>query len=172
MHRVIARSLDELPGDDFDESTVRTSDMWGFCESQETSTWSPEMFAEFIFPYQRPILERFGLNCYGCCEALDKRWHIVKNIPRLRRVSVSPWADLDDMADKLEDKYILSLKPIPTDIAVPVIDRERIRSGLKRAIDVCRNSHLEIIMKDNHTIAGNPQNVIDWCRIAREVSEC
>jgi hypothetical protein len=26
-------------------------------------------------------------------------------------------------------------------------------------------------MKDNHTIGGNPQNVIDWCRIAREEAE-
>ncbi|GAI45517.1 unnamed protein product, partial [marine sediment metagenome] len=91
----------ELPQKDFDGKTIRTCDLWGFCESQETTTFSPEMFAEFIFPYQLPILERFGLNCYGCCEPLDKRWYVVKNAPRLRRVSVSPWANLADMADKL-----------------------------------------------------------------------
>ena len=54
---------------------VRTRDMWGFGESQETVGVSPAMFGEFIFPYQLPLLERFGLNCYGCCEPLDKRWH-------------------------------------------------------------------------------------------------
>ncbi|GAH84964.1 unnamed protein product, partial [marine sediment metagenome] len=51
----------ELPQADFDSKITRTSDMWGFCESQETTTFSPDMFAEFIFPYQLPILERFGL---------------------------------------------------------------------------------------------------------------
>ena len=161
----------ELPGEDFDSRKVRTIDMWGFTESQETSTWSPEMFGEFIFPYQLPIQERFGLNCYGCCEPLDRRWHIVKNIPRLRRVSVSPWADLEDMADKLGNRYIYSMKPIPTDIAVPVIDEDRIRSDLKKAIKICSDCRLEIIMKDNHTIGKNPQNVIRWCQIAREEAE-
>jgi hypothetical protein len=161
----------ELPRKDFDGATVRTIDMWGFCESQETSTWSPEMFGEFIFPYQLPILERFGLNCYGCCEPLDKRWHIVKTAPRLRRVSVSPWADIRDMADKLEDRYIFSLKPIPTDLAIPAIDEDRIRKSLREAMKICRNCRLEIIMKDNHTIGKNPGNVIRWCRIAREEAE-
>ena len=45
------------------------------------------MFAEFVLPYQLPILERFGLNCYGCCEPLDQRWSTLK---QLRRASVSP----------------------------------------------------------------------------------
>jgi hypothetical protein len=26
-------------------------------------------------------------------------------------------------------------------------------------------------MKDNHTIGGNPENVIAWCRIAKEEAE-
>ncbi|MDP7287961.1 MAG: hypothetical protein QGH94_08205, partial [Phycisphaerae bacterium] len=75
---------DELPQADF-TGRVRLIDMWGFCESQETVGVSPEMFEEFVFPYQMPILERFGLNCYGCCEPLDNRWHVVKRFPRLRR---------------------------------------------------------------------------------------
>lgn len=161
----------ELPQKDFDGKTVRTRDLWGFCESQETTTFSPEMFAEFIFPYQLPILERFGLNCYGCCEPLDKRWYVVKNAPRLRRVSVSAWANLADMADKLGERYIYSMKPHPGDLAVPSLNEERIRSELRRALQITRNCRVEIIMKDNHTIANNPQNVIRWCRIAREEAE-
>ena len=56
----------QLPQPDFTGS-VRSKDMWGFCESQETVGVDPELFAEFVLPYQMPILERFGLNCYGCC---------------------------------------------------------------------------------------------------------
>jgi hypothetical protein len=80
---------DELPQTDY-TSQVQLRDMWGFCESQETVGVSPRMFAEFIFPYQLPIIEKFGLNCYGCCEPLNRRWPVVKQIPRLRRVSMSP----------------------------------------------------------------------------------
>lgn len=159
---------DELPQKDFDGRKVRTMDMWGFAESQETSQVSPEMFEEFVFRYQLPILERFGLNCYGCCEPLDKRWHIVSRIPRLRRVSVSPWSDLENMAEKLEDKYIYSMKPSPAYLAVPQIDEDYIRKSLREAMRITRNCRVEIIMKDNNTIGNNPQNVIRWCRIAKE----
>ena len=88
---------DQLPQADFN-GRVRCADMWGFTESQETVNVSSEMYEEFIFPYEKPILERFGLNCYGCCEPLDTRWHVVKRHHNLRRVSCSPWADLDKMA--------------------------------------------------------------------------
>ncbi len=161
---------DELPQKDFD-GKVRTIDMWGFGESQETSLVSPEMFAEFILPYQIPVLERFGLNCYGCCEPIDRRWESVKKIPRLRRISVSPWADLKKMADYLEDKYIYSLKPNPAYLAVSAIDEDHIRKSLRDAILIAHGCRIEIIMKDNHTLGKNPMNAVRWCEIAREEVE-
>jgi len=160
----------ELPQADF-TGRVRTRDMWGFAESQETVTFSPAMFEEFIFPYQLPLLGRFGLNCYGCCEPLDKRWHVVEHIPRLRRVSVSAWASIPDMAEKLANRYIFSYKPNPADLAVPVMDGERVRKNLREMLNTTKNCRVEIIMKDNHTIGKNPENVTRWCRIAREEAE-
>ncbi|HUT10193.1 MAG TPA: hypothetical protein VMY42_06830 [Thermoguttaceae bacterium] len=158
----------ELPQPDFDGTHVRTMDMWGFCESQETVQVSPAMFEEFIFPYQLPILERFGLNCYGCCEPLDKRWHVVRRFPRLRRISVSAWADFGKMAEYLGADYIYSLKPSPADLALPQINEDRIRRELRKVLGVTKGCRMELMMKDNHTIGNNPQNVIRWCRIAQE----
>jgi hypothetical protein len=158
----------ELPQSDFDGEHVRTMDMWGFTDSQETVGVSAEMFGEFIFPYQKPIQERFGLNCYGCCEPIDPRWEVVKHVPRLRRVSASPWADRRKMAEYLGRDYVLSLKPSPTPLAAPKVDEERIREELRRDLEATRGAQVEIIMKDNHTIGGNPENVKRWCRIARE----
>ncbi len=160
----------ELPQSDFDEK-VRCADMWGFCESQETVGLSPEMFAEFIFPYQKAILERFGLNCYGCCEGLDKRWPVIQQFPNLRRISVSPWADKIKMAEQLAGKYIYSLKPSPTDLAMNTFDEDRIRAGLREAFQISQNCCVEAIMKDNHTLRNNPQRVIRWVQIAREEAE-
>lgn len=161
---------DELPQPDF-SGKVRCADMWGFCESQETVGISPKMFAEFVFPYQLPILERFGLNCYGCCEPLQLRWHIIKQIPNLRRVSVSAWADWAKIAEMLGDKYIYSLKPNPADLAMESFNEDYIRAGLREALRITRGCHVEIIMKDNHTIRGDPQRVIRWVQIAREEAE-
>jgi hypothetical protein len=157
----------ELPQPDF-AGRARTCDLWGFCESQETVQVSPEMFQEFIFPYQLPIVQRFGLNCYGCCEPLDKRWHVVKRFPRLRRISVSPWANVEKMAEYLGSDYIFSYKPAPAELARPTIDENRIRKELRRVLEITRGCRVEVIMKDNHTLGNHPENAIRWCRIAQE----
>jgi len=160
----------ELPQLDYAGRT-RLSDMWGFAESQETVGVSPAMFAEFVLPYQLPMLERFGLNCYGCCEPLDKRWHIVQQVPRLRRVSISPWSDLARMADLLGDRYIFSMKPNPADLARPNFDEAGIRARLREALRLTRDCRVEVIMKDNHTIQRDPRRVIRWVQIARAETE-
>jgi len=157
----------ELPQAGFN-GHVRTMDMWGFAESQETVGVSPRMFAEFVYPYQVPILERFGINCYGCCEPLDKRWHVVENFPRLRRISVSAWANVDKMAEMLGDRYIFSWKPNPADLAMDHFDEDRIRAYIRKTVQAAKNCRLEIIMKDNHTIGNDPDRVIRWVQIAKE----
>ncbi len=163
----------QLPQKDFDSTHVRTRDMWGFCESQETVGVAPEMFAEFIYPYQVPILERFGLNCYGCCEPLDKRWAFIKDAPRLRRVSASTWIDPEVMAGQLGGNYIFSSKPNPTHLAEPVLRQEEARAEIRKVLEAGRKHDcvIELIMKDNHTIGNNPENVVQWCAMAREEIE-
>lgn len=160
----------ELPAPGFN-GHVHTSDMWGFGESQETVSVSPEMFEEFIFPYQRKLLSRFGLVYYGCCEPLNKRWHLIKTIPGIRRLSISPWSDMEDMAQKLGGDYIYSMKASPMTIAVPKIDEEFIRKGLRHAMQATKNCRVEITMQDTITICNNPNNAINWCRIAMEESK-
>lgn len=161
---------DELPQPDFN-GKVRCRDIWGFTESQESVGVSPRMYEEFIFPFEQPIMDRFGLTCYGCCEPVHTRWHIVKRHSRLRRVSCSAWANLDKMAEYLNGEFILSLKPNPAALAVSNPDWNVIRSYLRRAIDIAGGGCLEIIMKDNHTLANRPENAVQWVRIAKEEVE-
>ncbi len=161
----------ELPQEGFDLEHVRLRDMWGHSESQETTAVSPEQFAEFVYPYQRPMLERFGLNCYGCCEPLHSRWDVIKDTPGLRRVSVSPWCDLEMMAGQLGADFVYSMKPNPAALATPTIDKAAIRKELRRAFEITQGCRVEVIMKDNHTIGGNQDHVTEWCRIAREEAD-
>jgi hypothetical protein len=161
---------DELPRKDFD-GHVTTMDLWGYAESQETVGVSPEMFAEFIFPYQKEIQSRFGLNSYGCCEPLHSRWHIIKDIPRLRKVTVSPWADRKLIAEYLGNDYCYCWKPNPAYLAVKELDQEKIRKDIRETFQITRDCRVEVLMQDNHTIGNNPDNIITWTSIAKEEAE-
>jgi hypothetical protein len=159
---------DELPAPDFD-GRVRLRDLWGFAEAQELALVSPAMQEEFVLRYQIRLLDRFGLNCYGCCESLTHKLKIVKKIPRLRRVSVSPWTDLRVAAEELQDKYIFSWKPNPAEMVLK-FDPARIRAWLTEAVQIAKDGVLEIILKDTHTVNNEPHRMETWVRIAQEVT--
>jgi hypothetical protein len=158
---------EELPRSDFD-GHVTALDMWGFVDSQETVSVGPERYAEFILPYHKRIAERFGLNCYGCCEPYDPRWEYVKTLPRLRRVSVSPWANWSTVPENLGSNYIASVKPSPTPLAVPQMNEDIVRRDCRNAVTQTKGGICEFIMKDNHTLGGNPRNATRWVEIMRE----
>ena len=163
-------NTDELPQSDFD-GRVRLIDLWGYTESQESTGVGPDQYEEFIFPAEKPIMARFGLTCYGCCEELPSRWHVVKKHHGLRRVSCSPWSDVAQMAANLEDKYIISVKPNPASLAKAEPDWQAIRQEIRTICETTKDNVIELIMKDNHNLGGNPANVVNWCRIAKEEAQ-
>ena len=147
---------------------VTLREMWGFAESQETVGVSEKMFAEFILPYQLPLLEKFGLNCYGCCEPVDLRADaILGHVPRLRRVSVAPLANQEKVARRLGRNYIFSRKPNPAHVCVG-FNETAIRDDLRETLRVAGDLQLELIMKDTHTVEHQPDRLGRWVRIARE----
>jgi len=160
----------ELPAPGF-QGRVRTRDMWGFAEAQEFVSVSPEKFEEFCFQYQLPLVERFGLNCYGCCEPLHTRMQVVKRIPRLRRISISPWCNLEIAARELGDGYIFSYKPNPAMLAGEEFHHDQARKVLENCLEIARGCKVEIIMKDTHTFRGEPWRLECWTRLAQEVAE-
>ncbi len=161
---------DELPQTDFD-GKVRTIDLWGYTESQETTGVGPDHYEEFVFPAEQPLMARFGLTCYGCCEELQSRWHVVKKHPGLRRVSCSPFSDVSKMSANLEDKYVLSVKPNPASLSTARPNWEAVRQEIRDIFEITKDNVVELIMKDNHSLGGSPQNVVAWCSIAKEESQ-
>jgi hypothetical protein len=166
-----AAYTDELPQPDWRPGQpVRPIDIWGFAESQETVGISPAMFGEFIFPYQLPLLKDFGLNCYGCCEPVHERWGWLKQIPHLRRVSISPWCNEEKMAELMGKTCIFSRKPNPAHVSVG-FNEPAIRADLHHTLAVAGRLPLELIMKDTHTVQNEPDRIGRWVAIAREEIE-
>ena len=147
---------------------VGEADLWVLSESQETVGVSPELFEEFVFPYQIEIVKRFGRCYYGCCEPVNARIGILKRLPNLARVSVSPWADEEVMAEECGTEIVYSRKPNPTLVSTKVFDEPLIRADLRKTCDTASGCRLEIIMKDVHTLNGEPGRLARWVEIARE----
>jgi len=161
----------ELPGKNFDPKHVKSKNMWGCSNAQIFSEVSPDMHWEFALKHDMRWLERWGLNYYGCCEPLDGKIDLMKKIPNLRKISVSPWCRTDRVISEIQDKYVISRKPSPavfaTDEWNPVQAREDIRQFLNAAGGKC---HIELIMKDISTVRYKPQRLWEWAKIAMEES--
>ena len=162
---------DELPAPDFD-GKVRCRDMWVLAESQETVGVGPEQFEEFVLPYQLPLMKRFGLVCYGCCEPVDKRLDmLLRDVPNLRRVSVSPWSDRQLAAEKLAGRAVFSWKPNPTMVCAPKPDWDEVERVTRETVEIARGCCLEMILKDTHTFCNDPDRVGQWVQTARRIAE-
>ena len=160
---------DQLPADGFDPDRVRPCDMWASAEAQEMAQVGPDQHAEFVLQYEKRLLAPWGLNGYGCCEDLTDKMEHVFTIPNIRRISISPWADVDRCAEKLKGDYIFSWKPHPAHL-VGEFNEEMIRGYIRHTVEVAvaNGCVLEMILKDTHTCEHHPDRFDRWCRIARE----
>lgn len=157
----------QLPPVDAD-GHVRLKNMWGMVDGQETIGIDPDMFAEFFMPHLKQSMERFGMCQYGCCEPFDPRWKYIKQLPRLRRVSVSAWAKWELVPELLGKNYVASVKPSPAPLAASVMDESAVRNDARRAVELTKGGVCEFLMKDNHTFGQSPQNGARWVEIMRE----
>jgi hypothetical protein len=160
----------ELPQPDFDGAHVRAKDLWGMATAQIFADVSPAMHEEFAFRYERQFLERFGLANYGCCEPLHRKFSFIRELPNLRRVSVSPWCDVEKSVEELGNRVVLSWKPNPAIVAGTQWEPERVRAEIRDFCTKTRGCVTDIIMKDTHTCRNEPRRLTEWVRIALEVA--
>lgn len=163
---------DELPAPGYDPAKPRTKDIWMFGLAQMFSTVSPAMFEEYEVQYSSPIFERFGLVYYGCCDPLDLKMKQVRMLPKVRKVSMSPWANQERGAAEIGRDYVFSRKPNPALVATETFHPEQVREDLKATIEICKRHGcaLELILKDISTVRYQPQRLWEWGRIAMELA--
>jgi len=162
--------VDQLPQSDFDRECVRPIDLWGCATAQIFSDVSPRMHEEFALRYEKRWLERFGLNYYGCCEPLHLKVDMLRTIPRLRKISMSPWIDVETAAENVGTDFVFSLKPSPAILATDTWNPQRARDELRQTLERTRGCIVEIIMKDISTVRYEPQRLWEWAQIATEVT--
>lgn len=152
---------------------ICTEDLWGYMDSQETVSISPEMFSEFIFPCYKKIAGLFGRLSYGCCEPVSAFWSDIKTLPNLKKVSVSPWCDEEYMAQQLCGTDIIYLrKPSPNYLGVgKELDEEAFRAHIEKTLRVAKGCKLEIAQRDVYTVSRSAAKVRRYVEIIRESIE-
>jgi hypothetical protein len=145
--------------------------MWGCSNAQIFSEVSPRFHWEFALQHDLRWLSRWGLNYYGCCEQLDGKAELLKHIPRLRKVSVTPWCRTERAVEMIGPHWILSRKPNPAIFAEDEWNPDQARRDIHDFLDQARDCHVELIMKDISTVRRQPQRLWEWAQIALEEAE-
>lgn len=146
----------------------KLKDLWGYAVAQEFSSVSPEMHEEFGIRYQARVMELFGMCAYGCCEPYTHKFDILQGLPRLRRVSVSPWCDVEVAAQKLKRDIVFSWKPNPSTVLY-TDDRDAVRAYVRKTLETAQGCALEIFLKDIiHLREGLAPRALGFGRMLRE----
>ena len=157
-------------GKDYDGGKVLRKHVWGRGMAQVFSSVSKEMHEEFDINYMKEMLGKFGLAYYGCCEPLDTKMDIVEKIPNLRKVSVTPWANVDVCAESIGKKYVLANKPNPAAVTVP-LDENALRKEIGRTLAAVKRNgcSCDIVLKDISSAGYDVKNLIRWEQIVMEM---
>ena len=162
---------DDLPAPGFDRKKPRTKDLWTMGMAQIFASVSPTMHQEFDLDYAQRFYSRFGLVYYGCCEPLHMKMDLVKKIPNVRKVSMSPWVDVEKGAEGIGRHLVFSRKPTPAFLAEDTWHPELVESDLRNVVETCarHGCPLELILKDISTVHYQPQRLWQWADIAMRV---
>lgn len=143
---------------------------WYRGAAQPFSSVSPSMTEEFEIRYIKPIAERFAYTYYGCCEPLDRKIDLIKQIRNLRKVGVSPWANVESSAEQLGKDYVYARKPNPAHVAIHT-DPDVIRRETEETVRACLRygCPCEFVLKDISTVSNRPENLIIWAQTVSDV---
>lgn len=156
------------------ENVTKTTDCWGFLESQETTAVSPATFGEFVFPYQDRLVKRYGLLSYGCCERVDAIWEdYLSKWKNLRKLSVSPFNNEAQIGEYLRGSNVIYYsKPRAEFVTNPgPMDEDALRKYFKDVCEAASGCLFEMAQREVGTIFGDFERGRRYVQIARECIE-
>ncbi|MBO4391820.1 MAG: hypothetical protein J5816_00785 [Clostridia bacterium] len=157
------------PAENAKANTHTAKNSWTYSAAQLFSMVSPEMHDEFDVQYIIPWFNRFGLGYYGCCEPDDIKVDVLRKLPNLRKISMSPWVNVELGAEKIGKDFVFSRKPNPADLAWDIFPEKNVVKEFETTLAATRKNGcpVEFILKDLTTVKNDPQRLWRWAEIAR-----
>jgi len=160
----------ELPSD----KVEKTTQCWGFLESQETTAVSPETYGEFVYPYQERLVRRYGLLSYGCCERVDAIWpNYLSKWTNLRKLSVSPFNNENLVGEYLRGSNVVYYSKPRAEYVTNrgPLDEAALRAYFKVVCEAASGCLFEIAQREVGTIFSDFERGRRYVQIAKECVE-
>jgi hypothetical protein len=153
-----------------EDGRLRFANLWIMANNQTLALISPDMFEEFVLDYQKPILRRFGLCNYGCCEDNSDRMDRIKSIPNLRTFVCNAWTSLDKAIENFGRGYVIKWEQKASDVVLPP-DTAAMARHLEEGARKLRGCRYQIVLRSVTTLGGHPRRLHQWVRIATGAAE-
>jgi hypothetical protein len=96
---------------------------------------------------------------------------LMRRIPNLRKISMSPWVDVGRAVKLVGSDYVFSRKPTPAVLAEDTWQPDQARTHLVDFLERARGCCIELILKDISTVRYQPQRLWEWEQIAMAQAE-
>ena len=151
---------------------AKRRELFAFFAAQEFAAVSPQMHDEFLLNYQMPIMANFGMIAYGCCEDLTNKIDMLRKVPNLRRIAVTPFADAARCAEQIGSDYVCSYRPNPAYVRGG-FDAEYIGGILRDAMSAFKRNGciVDICLKDVSTVEADPSRLVKFTELSRRIAE-
>jgi hypothetical protein len=115
-------------------------------------------------------LWKFGKTYYGCCEPLHDKLEQLRRVPNLRKISMSPWANVGAAVREIGRDHLLYLKPNPALLAAPSWRPELVRNELETKLAAAKGCNVEIVLNSISTVRREPQRLWQWAEVVSGVA--
>lgn len=147
------------------------SNGWLNIAAQSLCGLSPAMNAEFLQPYHAKLASAFGdaKVYYHACEPITKKIPVIRELPNLRRLHISPWTDLEVAVDQVGENIVLETEAHTAD-TIFVNTPEQMRESVERLLDIAGHRVMDVNLTALETVGGNPSVLTKWAQIAQEAT--
>lgn len=161
-------SVSDMRYKDPDKEKITAKDTWLRVSAQPFNMVSPDMLEEFDITYLLKYCERARYVYYGCCEPLHDRIDKISKIPNLRRISISPWADIKTATEKIRDNYVMSVKSHPGLVAQTLFCKAEVEKHIRDTLNICMETKtpVEFILKDISTVCKDASRLTRFVEVA------
>jgi hypothetical protein len=149
---------------------AKLNELWFFTHAQEFEPVGPEQHKEFLLDYQMPIMKKFALVSYGCCETLDGKIDLLRSIPNLRSICAGPKANIFKMAEEIGKDYVISWRPNPSMVSFN-FDIEKCRQIVREGFQRTKGCRIELMLKEMITVQNDLSRLAEFTKMAIKEAE-